>query len=125
MTVCLVTLFAVMRLGLKMRTRRLAGASPSIDLIRLHMRLAKPAVVFVILGFVGGGLSSTLVRNWALFETFHAVLALIVVGLFVATAILGRHAERGEGDPGIHGLLGVLAMLGASLAAVAGFVLLP
>jgi len=125
MALCLAVLFAVLRIGLKMRKRRLAGAAPSFDLIRLHLRLAKPAVAFAILGFIGGALSSTLIRKWALFETFHAVLGLIVVGLFVATAVFGRRAERGEGDPGVHGLLGVLAMLGASLAAVAGFVLLP
>jgi len=125
MIVCLAVLIAALRLGLQMRKRRLAGAPPSLDLIRLHLRLAKPAVVFVILGFVGGGLSSSLIRNWDLFGSFHAVLGLIVVGLFSATGVLGRRAERGEGDPGLHGLLGVLAMLGALLASIAGFVLLP
>lgn len=125
MTLCLGVLFAVLRIGLRSRKNRLAGRPPDVGLIRLHLRLAKPAVLFTMLGFVGGGLSSSLFRNWVLLESFHGILGLIVVGAFATTAILGRRAERGEGDPGIHGLFGLLAMLGASLAAVAGFVLLP
>jgi hypothetical protein len=125
MTLCLAALFGALRLGLKMRKRRLAGAPPSVDLIRLHLRLAKPAVLFAMLGFIGGALSSSLIRGWALFESFHAMLGLIVVCLLTATAILGRRAERAEGDPGVHGLVGVVTMLAASLAAIAGFVLLP
>ena len=125
MTLCLGVLFFVLRLGLRSRKGRLAGAPPSIDLIRLHARLAKPAVVFVIFGFIGGGLSSSLIRNWSLMESFHAIVALVVVVLFTATAVYGRRAERGEGEPGLHGLLGVLTMLGSFLAAIAGFILLP
>lgn len=125
MTLCLGALFAVLRLGLGMRKRRLAGAPPDLKLLRLHLKLAKPAVFFAILGFVGGGLSSTLIRGWSLLESAHGVLGLIVACLFGVTAYLGSRAERGEGEPGVHGLLGVVAILGASLAAFAGFVLLP
>lgn len=125
MTICLGVLFAVLRLGLRSRKARLVGAPPDIDLIRLHMRLAKPAVAFVMIGFIGGGLSSSLIRDWSLMESFHGLLALIVVILFGAAAFLGRRAQRGEGDPGTHGLFGLLAMLGSALAAVAGFILLP
>ena len=125
MTLCLAALFGTLRLGLKLRKRRLAGAPASVDLLRLHLRLAKPAVIFSMLGFVGGALSSSLIRNWELFASFHAMLGLIVVSLLAATAVLGRRAERGEGDPGWHGLVGVLTILAASLAATAGFVLLP
>ena len=58
-------------------------------------------------------------------ESFHAIVALVVVALFTATAVYGRRAEKGEGDPGLHGLFGVLTMLGSLLAAIAGFILLP
>lgn len=125
MTLCLGVLFAALRLGLRSRKARLVGAPRDPDLIRLHMRLAKPAVAFVMLGFIGGGLSSSLIRNWSLMESFHAIVALVVVVLFGATAFLGRRAQRGEAEPGTHGLLGLLAMLGSALAAVAGFILLP
>jgi hypothetical protein len=125
MTICLGVLFVVLRLGLRSRKARLVGAPLDVNLIKLHMRLAKPAVAFVMLGFVGGGLSSSLIRNWSLMESFHAIVALVVVALFCVTAFLGRRAERGEGEPGTHGLFGLLAMLGSALAAVAGFILLP
>ncbi len=125
MTLCLAVLFATLRIGLKSRKRRLAGAPPDLNLIRLHLKLAKPVVFFAIFGFVGGTLSSTLIRGWSLFDSSHGVLGLIVASLLGVTAFLGHRAERGEGDPGVHGLLGVLSILGASLAAVAGFVLLP
>lgn len=125
MTLCLTVLFAVLRIGLKMRRRRLAGAPADLDLIRLHLKLAKPAVLFAIFGFMGGALSSTLIRDWALLESSHGVLGLVVACLLGATAYLGYRAERGEGEPGVHGLMGVLAILAASLAAIAGFVLLP
>lgn len=125
MTLCLAALIAVLRIGLRMRKRRLAGGPPDLDLIRLHLKLAKPAIALAMFGFVGGALSSTLIRGWTLFNSSHGVLGLIVVCLFGTTAYLGYRAERGEGEPGIHGLLGVLAILTASLAAFAGFVLLP
>ncbi|MCH7868725.1 MAG: DUF4079 family protein [Myxococcales bacterium] len=125
MTLCLAALIAALRIGLRMRKRRLAGGPRDLDLIRLHLKLAKPAIVLVMFGFVGGALSSTLIRGWTLFNSSHGVLGLIVVCLFGATAYLGYRAERGEGEPGIHGLLGVLTILIASLAAFAGFVLLP
>ncbi|MFT5695450.1 MAG: protein-S-isoprenylcysteine O-methyltransferase Ste14 [Myxococcota bacterium] len=125
MTLCLGVLFAALRLGLKSRKQRLKKSRREPSMIRLHMKLAKPAVLFTVLGFVGGALSSSLVRGWSLFETFHAWVGLVVALLFIATALYGKRAERGDGDPGLHGLLGLLAMLGASLAAIAGFVLLP
>jgi hypothetical protein len=125
MTLCLLALFAVLRIGLKMRQRRLVGTRPDPSLLRRHLRLAKPAIFLAIFGFIGGTLSSTLIRDWALLESAHGILGLIVACLFGVTAFLGFRVERGEGEPGVHGLVGVLAILSASLAAVAGFVLLP
>lgn len=125
MTACLAVLFAALRLGIKMRARRLADLPRDVGLMRRHLRLAKPAVWLAMLGFAGGALSSSLLRGWALFHTFHALAGFVVLVLFAATAWFGGKVERREADPGIHGLLGVLAMLGAALAAIAGFVLLP
>ena len=89
------------------------------------MAVAKPGVVLVLLGFVGGGVSSVLLRAWEPLESFHGMIGALVVILFSVTAILGKRAEKGQGDPAVHGLFGTLAVLAASLAAVAGFVLLP
>ena len=92
MTLCLAVLFAALRIGLKMRRRRLAGGPADFNLIRLHLKLAKPAVLFAIIGFAGGTLSSTLFRDWELLESAHGILGLIVAGLFGATALFGRRA---------------------------------
>ncbi len=129
MTLCLGVLFYVLRLGTKMRTRRLAELPREVSLVRLHLRLAKPAVAFAMLGFVGGSVSAVWLRGWGVLESFHGLLGGVVVVLFGLTAIYGRTAERGAGrdgsDAGLHGLLGVLSMLVAALSAIAGFVLLP
>jgi len=125
MTLCLGVLFSVLRLGIAMRKQRLAERPRDPSLMRRHLRLAKPVVVFAMLGFLGGALSASRLRGWALFETFHALVGLVVVSLLGATAWLGRRAERAAGSPGLHGLLGVLFTLAACLAAIAGFVLLP
>ncbi|NNL65034.1 MAG: hypothetical protein HKP30_02210, partial [Myxococcales bacterium] len=56
----------------------------------------------------------------------HALIGVIVIALFAATAVLGRRVERGElGVAALHGRLGLLAVLAAGAATVAGFVLLP
>ena len=119
----LVTL--ALRAGLAMRRRRQRSAPPDIDLLKRHLAMAKPGVVLALLGFVGGLVSSVQLRAWNPLETFHGGVAVLVVIMFSITAILGRQVEKGEGSPSMHGLMGVLAFLGASLAAVAGFVLLP
>lgn len=125
MTLCILVLFQALRLGLKMRSRRLAELPPDVSLLRLHLRLAKPFVVFVILGFVGGALSAVYLRDWGVLGTFHGIVGVIAVALFSATAWYGRQAESGQGDPGLHGILGLVSMLLAGLAAMAGMVLLP
>jgi hypothetical protein len=127
MTLWLGVLFYVLRLGTKMRKRRLAELPREVSLLRLHLRLAKPAVVFAMLGFVGGGASAVWLRGWGVLESFHGLLGGVAVVLFGLTALYGRTAARGgEGsDANLHGLLGVLAMLVAALSAIAGFVLLP
>ena len=91
-----------------------------------HLRIAKLAVPLLLLGFVGGPLSSLWLRGWRPFETFHGALGLLVAGLFVGAAVLGRRLERGQGSSAdVHAALGTLAVRAAAVAAVAGFVLLP
>ena len=108
-----------------MRRRRQRSARPNLALLKRHLALAKPGVVLALLGFVGGAISSVVIREWKPFELLHGAIGVLVVILFSVTAILGRRAEKGEGDPNLHGLMGVFAVLAALLAAVAGFVLLP
>jgi hypothetical protein len=136
MVVALGLLVLALRAGLRIRRARharLAGARPragklsASDLLRAHLRIAKPAIVVVLIGFVAGPASSFWLRGWDPFEKLHSWLGLAAAGLFVATALLGRRLEqrRRGARAGLHGLLGLLGVLAAALTAMAGMVLLP
>lgn len=91
-----------------------------------HVRLAKPAALALLVGFSAGPVSAVALRDWNLFETFHGWVGLLCIALFSATACLGRSLERGRSRAyDAHALTGLLAVLAAAVAAVAGFVLLP
>ena len=134
MVVSLALLALALRAGLRMRKARFArmarkpapsGASPA-ELLRAHLRLAKPAVVLLLIGFVAGPASSFWLRDWQPFGKLHSWLGLLAAGLFVAAAILGHRLEgKRGGSPDLHGRLGLLGVLVAALAAMAGLVLLP
>jgi hypothetical protein len=126
-----------LRTGLDLRRRRARtapnpaagtapGTAPAGDLRRRHLRLAKPAVVMVLVGFVGGPLSAVFLRDWDPFASFHGWLGLLAAALFAAAAALGHRIEEGQSRAfDAHALLGMLALLLAAVTAVAGFVLLP
>ena len=95
-------------------------------LLRAHLRLAKPAVVMIGVGFLAGPLSALWLRDWTPFGSFHAWLGGLAVILFATTAILGRRLEHGRGRPvEAHAILAGLAVMAAAVTAVAGFILLP
>jgi uncharacterized membrane protein YedE/YeeE len=120
-----------LRAGLAMRERRRRNQPPARDLLRSHLRVARPAVLLLLTGFAGGPLSALLLREWRPFGTLHAWLGIAAAGLFAAAGWLGWNLQRGVPAAerrraiGRHGLLGTLALLVGALAAVAGMVLLP
>jgi hypothetical protein len=115
-----------LRSGLALRRTRISGAPRRPEQRRRHLRLAKPALVLVLLGFGLGLVSSAWLRGWQPLASFHGLLALAVLALFGAAAALGRRLEHGRSRAfDVHALLGGLAVLLAALAAVAGFSLLP
>jgi hypothetical protein len=114
------------RSGLRMRSARRLGARRDPSERGRHLRLAKLAVAFVAIGWVGGPLSMAWLRDRAPFETAHAWIATGALVLFVATAVLGRGLERGRHRRlEAHALVALAALLAAGLAALTGFVLLP
>jgi len=126
MVVSLALAGLTLRAGLALRRARLGRAPRDPRARRRHLRLAKPAVVLVLAGFVLGPISAVALRGWRAFASFHGLLALAVAALFAAAAVLGRRLELGRAHAReAHAWLGALAVLGAALAAVAGFVLLP
>ncbi len=115
-----------LRAGLVLRRARRGDRRRTSLSRRAHLRLAKPAVGLLLAGFIAGPLSVLALRDWQPFRTFHGGLGMLVAGLLIATAVLGRRLEMGRSRGfDAHALLGMLALLGAAIAAVAGFVLLP
>ena len=118
--------FLTLRSGLALRRSRLRRAGRAPDLRPRHLRLAKPAIVLVVVGFAGGLGSWAWLRGGDVLGTFHGVVGVLVTTCFVAAAALGRRIEQGRSRAlDVHALFGGLAVLLAALAAVAGFVLLP
>lgn len=126
MLVAIVACAIALRLGMQLRRgRRFRRPSPK-GLRERHMRFAKPAVVAVVVGFIAGPISAVWLRDWGPLETFHAWIGILAALLFAAAAILGHRIEEHRSRAfDAHALLGLLAMLAAVVAAVAGFVLLP
>jgi asparagine N-glycosylation enzyme membrane subunit Stt3 len=119
---CAVALRAGMALrrSRRFRTRRIP------DLRERHMRVAKPAVIAILIGLLAGPVSAVWLRDWEPIRTFHGVMGLFAAALFVGAAVLGNRLANGRTRAfDAHALLGLLAMLAALVAGVAGFVLLP
>jgi hypothetical protein len=115
-----------LRAGLALRRARRGLSNRDPGQRARHLRVSKPAVLLLLAGFGGGPLSMALLRGERPFGTAHAWIGLTTAALFLATALLGRRLERGRSRAfDAHALAGVLALLLAALAAVAGFVLLP
>ena len=115
-----------LRAGLRLRRARYGREPRTPDLLRSHLRLAKPAIALICVGFLAGPISAAWLRGWTPFATFHAWLGVLAAALFLAVAILGRRLERHRGRPvDAHAILAGLAVLAAAVAVVAGLVLLP
>jgi len=115
-----------LRAGLEMRRLRRHSQPGLVALRRRHLTLAKPAVALIVVGALGGPLSSWLLRDWTPFLTLHSWVGIAALAAFVTTALVGRRLERGltSARPQ-HAWLALVAALLAALAAVTGFVLLP
>jgi hypothetical protein len=126
MLLSLVTAIATARLGLEIRKLRLAGEPAGAPRRRRHLRLGKLTLLMVAVGFVAGPLSMILLRDRAIFDSFHSILGIIVAGLFAWTGWSGRALARGNQEArDIHRIAAGSSMAVAFASAVAGFTLLP
>jgi len=115
-----------LRAGLRLRRTRFGRERRTLDMLRDHIRFAKPAVILVCVGFLMGPISAIWLRGWGPFATFHAWLGALATALFLAVAYLGWRLEHRRGRPvDAHATLAGLAVLAAAVAVVAGLVLLP
>ena len=126
MTVGLTLAALAFRAGVGLRRSRLRRLPRKPDMRTGHLRFAKPAVVMLLVGFVGGPISWVWLRGGDLLGTFHGFVGLAVAVLLAAAAIVGHRIEKhGSRAYDVHAVLGGFAILFAALAVVAGFVLLP
>jgi hypothetical protein len=139
---------ATLRAGLRLRRARRLGHPRSAAAYRRHLRLAKPTLLCVAIGFAAGIASSVLLRGWDALSTAHGAVAVAALAVFLATGTLGWRLERasaarseptrgfasGEANEVTtarsravewHARLAALAVLLAAAAIGTGFVLLP
>lgn len=128
MTVSLALLALTLRAGLRLRSARRRGVPRDPDDRRRHLRLAKPTLLLLLVGFVGGPVSMVALRGREAFTTAHAWVALLAAALLAATGLLGRRLERPRGRQRpveAHAVLGLLSAVAAAAALGTGLVLLP
>jgi len=115
-----------LRAGLALRSARRRGQRRSGASYRRHLKLAKPTLLLLMLGFAAGLASSVGLRGWSAFGSAHGIVASIALCLFGTTGFLGHRLERGQShSPDAHGILALLSILAALTAFGTGFVLLP
>lgn len=115
-----------LRAGLRLRGARRRGVRRRAADYRAHLRLAKPTLLMLWVGFALGLASAAFLRGWPVFDSAHGIVGTAALALFTATAVSGRRMERGANrEPDLHALLGVLSVLAAGAAFGTGFVLLP
>ena len=121
------TLAAVtLRAGLALRRARRLGQRKSAAVYRRHLRLAKPTLLCVMLGFAGGIASSLTLRGWDALATAHGLIAVGTLATFLATGVIGWRMEHGQSHAvEWHARLAALAVLLAAAAMGTGLVLLP
>ena len=117
---------ATLRRGLALRRARKRGQRRTADAYRRHLRLAKPTLVLLAVGYAGGIASSVLLRGWDAFGTVHSLVASAALAVLLATGTLGWRLEHGRSRAvEWHARLAALAVLLAAAAIGTGLVLLP
>ena len=116
----------VLRSGLRLRSARRRGAGRPKDERRRHLRLAKPALAMIAVGYFVGLASALWLRGWGAFTTAHGLVSSAALLLFLATGVLGRRLEKGRSrEPETHAWLALAAVGTAVASFFTGFVLLP
>jgi hypothetical protein len=126
MVIGLVLALLTLRLGLALRSARRRGVRREPSLRRSHVRLARPTLAVLVVGYAGGLASAVWLRGFEPFGTFHALAGSMALALFLATGVLGQRLLRGRSRAvEVHARLGLLAVLASAAAVGTGFVLLP
>ncbi len=115
-----------LREGLGLRKARLRGDGIGAGARMLHVKVARIAVIALVVGAALGPVSVLYLRGFEVLSSLHAWVALSVASLGVATGVLGWRLFRGNGSSAeVHGWLGLVTVFGTAAAFLTGFVLLP
>ena len=126
MVASLVMAIATAKLGLEIRKRRRNERPVGRPLRDRHLRFGKRALSMIAVGFLLGPASMFFLRDRNPFESFHGILGVIVLGLFVWTGWSGRALAAGRRDArDIHRIAAASSIGAAMFSVVAGFILLP
>ena len=126
MVVAIALAIATARMGLEIRRRRAKGQPPGRALRERHLRFGKSSIAMVVVGFAVGPPSMLYLRERDVFDSFHAILGLIVLGLFLWTGWSGRSLASGKAEArDVHRIAAGASIASALASAIAGFTLLP
>ena len=126
MVASLVLAIATARLGLEIRRRRRNSRPVGSDLRNRHLRFGKRAISMIAFGFLLGPASMFFFRDRNPFDSFHGILGVIVLGLFLWTGWSGRALAAGDPEAReIHRIAAASSIAAAMFSVVAGFILLP
>ena len=90
--------FLTLRSGLALRRSRLRRAGRAPDLRPRHLRLAKPAIVLVVVGFAGGLGSWAWLRGGDVLGTFHGVVGVLVTTCPLVPVMMTSDRKAAEAD---------------------------
>jgi hypothetical protein len=125
-TVALLFCYVVLRQGLAQRRHRLRRVAPPPGNLKRHSTLGPWAVGLFLASLVGGIGSAVVLRGWAPLGTWHGRLAVGAAALFGAVWLLGQKLLANHKPlAGAHGVLGLVAVFLAGVAAMLGISLLP
>lgn len=128
MVVTLSLVLLALRHGLALRRARSGGdlgSLPRKTHRKRHLRFGKLALVCLVLGFVGGALTTTLVQGKQPITTLHGLLGALSLLSFGIVARFGDRLEHGDASAReAHAWAAFVAVLLAGTGAVAGFALL-
>jgi hypothetical protein len=117
---------ATARLGLEIRRRRRKSQPVGSDLRKRHLRYGKRALSMIAFGFLLGPASMFFLRDRDPFDSFHGIMGVIVLGLFLWTGWSGRELAGGNREAReIHRIAAASSIAAAMFSVVAGFILLP
>jgi hypothetical protein len=128
MVFTLVLVFQALRHGIVLRRGAQIGLKPAARFRHrvLHLRYAKLAMLCIVVGALGGIATMFFELDRPMLSTFHGMAGFITAATFLAAGRLGRELEAGKNSQrDLHAWTAFVAILGASITLVAGFVLLP